>query len=322
MKSLLVLFLTICFAIPILKSQSIELDKQLGISSSKEIEEEMGIYLSPTSAYVGEIGHRLLEKVNHPFSFMFKIVDSPIPNAFALPGGYVYITRGLLALSNSEDELAGVLGHEISHVLERHSIQHIKKSILPALVQVPGKLLGKIDNGYGQLFNAPLSLSSDLYLASYSRGQEYEADDIGTKIAANSGYEPEALAVILSNLGMASEIYTGEKEKRSYFDDHPITSKRIDRIQKISSKITPQIRSKIANSQSDYYAKIEGLLYGDNPDQGVFLENTFLHPVLNISIDFPSGWETINGIKAGWDSTAFFLTSWQQGVETLPCIND
>lgn len=295
MKKILFLYLTISLIPSILKSQSVELDKQLGISSAQQIATDMGIYMLPDSSeYVNEIGNRLLLKVKQPFNFKFNIVDSSIPNAFALPGGYVYVSRGLLALSNSEDELAGVLGHEISHVLERHSVQHLKKSILPALLQVPGNLLGKIDEGFGQLFNAPLSLSSQLYLASYSRGQEYEADDVGTKLAANTGYDPNALAVILQNLGLASEIYTGEKEERSYFDDHPITSKRVDRIYKISAKTTVRAFPKIAESTLDYYKEIEGIIYGDNPKRGIFLNNVFIHPIYKFSFEFPSGWETYN----------------------------
>ncbi len=295
MKKILLLYLTIILSPTILKCQSIELDKQLGISSAKEIERDMGIYVSSNSSeYMNDIGYRLLEKVKQPFNFKFNIVDSPIPNAFALPGGYVYITRGLLALSNSEDELAGVLGHEISHVLERHSVEHIKKSILPALVQIPGNLLGKIDKGFSQLFNAPLSASSKLYLASYSRGQEYEADDVGIKLAANAGYDPIALADILQNLGLASEIYTGEKEERSYFDDHPITSKRVERIHKISMKTTPRSLPKLAKSKIDYYHKIDGVIFGDNPNQGIFFDNVFIHPLYKFLIEFPQGWEAIN----------------------------
>ena len=127
-------------------AQSIELDKELGAENAELVEVLMGIYPDKEmTAYVNAIGTKLLAALDkNPFEFQFHIVDDPIPNAFALPGGYVYVTRGILSLTISEDELACIMGHEIIHVIDRHSIKQMRSSILPNMLELPGAIVGNV----------------------------------------------------------------------------------------------------------------------------------------------------------------------------------
>ena len=290
LKIILILFMPITVV-----AQDINLDIRMGNEAAKQVESQMGLYDAPvTGEYLTDIGNRLTGHVHQPFTFSFKLIDSHVPNAFALPGGHVYITRGLLALVNSEDELGGIIGHEISHVLERHSVKQLEKAMLPALLMVPGTLVGKVSSGLGTLINTPISATSKIFLASYSRKQEKEADRVGAKLASISGYDPFSLAGILGNLNRAVEYSSGEKEKRSYFDDHPMTEDRVQAIEKMASGQPVAMIAPLAPSREAFYGKFEGICYGENPAQGIFRENLFLHPELKIALNFPTGWITIN----------------------------
>ena len=275
-----------------LSAQSISLDKQLGEEGAAQIEQQIGLYEhGSTSEYIDQIGHRLLaELTENPYTFEFHIVNMAEPNAFALPGGHIYVSRGLLPLVNNEDELACVMGHEIIHVMERHSVARMKKGILPAILQLPGQLIG---GSVGGAINAPISFFSDLGLANYSRGQEKDADRIGVRISAGAGYDPTTLAEILSRMTQEVELLTGQTEKKSYLSDHPFTPKRVEYLNKLTSDLKQQPKPNIVEGR-DVLHKLDGLLYGPDPAQGVFNDSLFLHPDLGLSIVFPGGWITAN----------------------------
>jgi predicted Zn-dependent protease len=247
-------------------AQSIELDKKLGAENAELVEVLMGIYPDKEmTAYVNAVGTKLIAALDkNPFEFQFHIVDDPVPNAFALPGGYVYVTRGILSLTTSEDELACIMGHEIIHVIDRHSIKQMRSSILPNMLELPGAIVGNVVNeDLGNLLNAPINTGNRLLLSSYSRKHETASDTKGIELASKAGYDPNAMAAILERLSKAVEILTNEKEKKSYFDSHPYTPDRVDKINKTIPKL----------------------------DQ---TERSFLHPELNFAIVFPEEWETFN----------------------------
>ncbi len=278
--------------------QSIEFDKKIGAENAKIVEVQMGLYNDENmTAYVRTIGDRLVAKIeDNPFEFSFYIVDSPIPNAFALPGGYIYVTRGLLSLINIEDELAGILAHEIIHVTERHSVKQMRGGILPAILELPGNVVGSVvDKDLGNLLNSPLTTSNKLLLASYSRKHETVADMKGMELASKAGYEPMALGDILERLSMVVELLTEQKEQKSYFDSHPYTPKRVEKIEKNSSQLEWTESEKIAE---DFPVPLEGLVFGSNPSKGIFREEVFIHPDLNFTISFPSEWICINQAHA------------------------
>ena len=275
-------------------AQSTELDKKLGAENAELVEVLMGIYPDKEmTAYVNAVGTKLIAALDkNPFEFQFHIVDDPVPNAFALPGGYVYVTRGILSLTTSEDELACIMGHEIIHVTDRHSIKQMRSSILPNMLELPGAIVGNVVNeDLGNLLNAPINTGNRLLLSSYSRKHETASDTKGIELASKAGYDPNAMAAILERLSKAVEILTNEKEKKSYFDSHPYTPDRVDKINKTIPKLDQTERSIIA---ADFPAPLNGLLFGYNPAKGLFKDQKFLHPELNFAIVFPEEWETFN----------------------------
>ena len=285
---LFIAFLNVSFA------QNVDLDKRLGAENAKIVEEQIGLYPDKVlTEYVRSIGKRLEAALDdNPFEFNFYVADDPIPNAFALPGGYVYVTRGILSLVTTEDELAGIMAHEIVHVTERHSIKQMRRSILPNMLELPGDIVGKVVNDdLGTLLNMPVTTSNSLFQASYSRKHETESDKKGIELASKAGYNPAVLADILERLSLAVEVLTNEKEKKSYFDSHPYTPDRVNNITKTSSKLNWEEKTKISE---DFPAPLDGMLYGSSPKKGLFKEQTFIHPNLNFTITFPEDWETTN----------------------------
>ena len=205
-------------------------DIEQGAEVAKLVEQQIGLYPMPqTEAYLREVGGRLVAVVNDPrWKFSFQIVDQQEPNAFAIPGGGIYVSRGLLALIKREDELAGVLAHEIAHVTQRHSAKQQRKGILPGLLSVPGNVVGNVvGENLGALINAPIDTVGGAWLSRYSRGQESESDRIGIRTAAQAGYEPTALADILQRLEQDVASQTGQERRFSIFDSHPMTETRL-----------------------------------------------------------------------------------------------
>lgn len=278
-------------------AQSIELDKFLGEQNAQMVASQMGIYKdADKTAYVRRVGNRLVAALeNSLFEYQFHLIEDPSPNAFALPGGYLYVTTGLIPILESEDELACILSHEIIHSNNRHSIQQLKKSIFPKLLEIPGNLIGVIDADLGALFNTPIETSNSLLFASYGRKSETEADEEGIHLAAKAGYNPNAMITALTRLSKTVEVATQEVERKSYFNDHPYTP---DRTKAIQSQIAELNISKRTSITSNFLKEFEGILFGESPSKGVVKENTFLHPDLDFYIEFPNKW-TIDNQNSG-----------------------
>jgi predicted Zn-dependent protease len=252
------------------------------------------LYSQPEAeAYLQKVGDRLVTIVNDPrWKFSFQIVDQAEPNAFSIPGGAVYVSRGLLALVDREDELACVLAHEIAHVTQRHAAREQRKSFLPRLLELPGNVVGNVvGENLGALINAPIDTVSGAWLSAYSRSQEREADRIGIRTAAQAGYDPMALAEILARLERDVASQTGQERRFSIFDNHPMTKDRMQDIKHRASGLAPAAIPPIAQA---LFAKLDGLWWGENPEGGVFHQNQFLHPISGITITFPAGWKHRN----------------------------
>lgn len=283
-------------AVPTITSCTVSPQQEvsMGAHNATIIEQQVGVERTQQMAeYVSQVGQRLVEQLEHQeFEYHFAVLDDPTPNAFALPGGYIFISRGLLALMNSEDELACVLAHEIIHVSEHHSVKQMKSSILPSLIELPGNIVGGVVNeNLGALINAPISLSNSLFSAKYSRTHESEADRLGIALAAKAGYQPEAMADILARMNDAVEMKMQQKIEKSYFDSHPYTP---DRVATIQDKVPRVQVAEQAPVQVSFVSMLDGLLYGENPAKGVFHQQTFLHPTMDFAIDFPKGWSKDN----------------------------
>ncbi len=269
--------------------QKVEIDKQIGAENAHTVETEMGIYANAKmNAYLDALGQKLVSNLENPlFQYQFKIVPDVSPNAFALPGGYIYITTGIIPLLETEDELACVLGHEIIHSNNRHTIRQAKKSILPKILEIPGNLLGVINKDIGRLVNAPIKATNSLIFASYSRKFETEADDEGVKLAAKTGYDPTQLPKVLTRMNTAIEALTGQKEEKSYFSDHPYTPDRNQNILKQAANVSV---AKEAPVSSNFLMEFDKVQFGSSPATGVVDGNVFMHPDINFYIKFPQNW--------------------------------
>lgn len=299
-RFVLIAILAVWFAGPVqaqLLGSSPQSDIKQGAEIAKQVEQQIGLYSQPKAeAYLSEVGARLVATVNDPrWKFTFHIVDQPEPNAFAIPGGGVYVSRGLLALLEREDELAGVLAHEIAHVTQRHSARQQRKGILPGLLSLPGHVVGGVvSEDLGALINAPIETAGGAWMSHYSRGQESEADRIGIRTAAQAGYAPLALADILNRLEQDVASQTGQAHRFSIFDSHPMTATRMKDIRSRATELTPATKPLIAPYAASLFAKFDGLWWGENPEAGVFQHNQFLQPSIGFTITFPAGWKNQN----------------------------
>ncbi len=272
-------------------------DLEQGAEVAKLVEQQIGLCSFPkTEAYVREVGARLAMVVDDSrWKFSFQIVDQPEPNAFAIPGGGVYVSRGLLALLTREDELAGVLAHEIAHVTQRHSARQQRRGILPGLLSLPGNLVGNvIGENLGAVINAPIDTVGGAWLSRYSRSQESESDRIGIRTAALAGYDPAALADILTRLERDVASQTSQERRFSIFDSHPMTATRLKDIQRRGADLTPAARPHVVEDAAALFARLDGLWWGVNPETGVFHKDQFLQPVLGLTLTFPTGWKHQN----------------------------
>jgi predicted Zn-dependent protease len=280
-------------------------EADLGAEEAKKVEQTMGLVRdAKVDAYVRAIGEKIAAVSNRPEGpWSFLVVDRPEPNAFALPGGYVYVTRGLLTLVNSEDELAGVVGHEIAHVTARHSSKRIGAAVVTApiaiaagiagfAVSIVSPFLGNIVAGTGQV------LTTGLVLAPFSREQEHEADKIGQGLAARAGYDPAGISTFLHTLGREVELESGKQQSFHFFASHPQTPDRVGRTAQRAAQLTPAPARPVARGHSDFLARIEGIVVGEDPAQGIFEESLFLHPEFDLAISFPEGWKTQNAAMA------------------------
>ena len=242
--------------------------------------------------YVDTLGQRLAKVSELPdIKWTFTVLDDPIINAFALPGGFVYISRGLIGLAENEAELAAVLGHEIGHVTGRHTAQRYSKSVLTG---VGATILGIVVGGpAGDIAN----FAGQAYLAGYGRGHEMEADMLGMRYMTKLGYDPKASAAFFEKLAAHSELSSrmkGEEGKQghySIFASHPDTQSRIIESQKIA-KTYPADLTMLR--RSPYLRQIDDLVYGENPKQGVIDGQTFLHPGLRMKFTVPEGFTFTN----------------------------
>ena len=190
--------------------------------------------------YLDALGQRLAkESPRQDVTHQFQVADMAEPNAFALPGGYVYVSRGLLALVNSEDELAGVVGHEIGHVAARHTVQKISKQGPFAVVfGIASGLAGMVVPLAGNIIGGVGDLTQGVLFSPYSRGQETEADRVGQEMAAKAGWDPGALSVVLEYPRTRSRAHEQGARKPGFFDSHPATPDRVKKTAEHAKELT------------------------------------------------------------------------------------
>ena len=278
---------------------SMEKEREVGANEHPKIVERFGgIYQDEDlNFYVARIGAKLAKFSEMPnLEFTFTVLNDEKVNAFALPGGYVYVTRGLLAIVADEAELAGVLAHEIGHITARHSSQRYSATKATNIgIQVLG-VIGSIagaPTGASQL----ASLGGQAALKSYSREQELEADMLGMRYLSRAEYDPSAMTNFFYKLKAHSRLVAdmrGRKNQSEYtgiMSTHPLTSERISKAKKLAFQTKATGKEK---GRDTYSIKIDGLVFGDDPKQGIRRGRTFEHPALGIRFEVPPGFIMFN----------------------------
>jgi predicted Zn-dependent protease len=262
---------------------------QLGRQSAQEVGQQLGLVENQAlQQYVQRIGEELARESERPaLPWTFRVVDDPTPNAFALPGGFIFMTRGMMNLIDSEAELAAVLGHEIGHVTARHSVTQISRGQLAQLGLGVGSIFFP---EAAQTFGGLAQTGMQLLFLSYGRDAERQADELGFRYALRERYEVREMDDVfatLQRLGQAS----GRSTLPSWAASHPSEPERIRSAQARADTVTTR---PLNLRREEYLARIDGLMYGENPRQGFFRDGVFLHPDLRFRIEFPQGWRTQN----------------------------
>ncbi len=267
-------------------------DKRSGQQAHAQIVQQFGGAVEgPLAAYVRTVGLKVaLPAVpgSTPADWTITVLNSPVPNAMATPGGYLYITRGLMGMINSEAELASVLGHEAGHVSGNHSAKRQGRAIVGILGTIlAGAALG--DTG-AQAAN----VASNAFVSGYSRSQEHDADMRGLRYSAAAGYDPRAAAAMLAALERVGTVEGKERLERSgvqsIFATHPVTAERVQRVAAEASRMP----AGGATSREAYLSAIDGMAFGDAVSEGSISGTSFRHADLKLGFEAPAGFTLQN----------------------------
>jgi predicted Zn-dependent protease len=272
---------------------------QVGRQEDVKVRQEYGVFDNKAlQQYVNEVGQRLGKASHRPqLQYSYTVVDSPEINAFALPGGYIYITRGILAYLGSEAELAAVLGHETGHVTARHSVQQISAATAAG---VGATLLGIfVPVLRNQVGDTAINALGNALLSGYGREHELEADKLGAEYLYRTGYDPQAMLTVLDVL-KNQELFDAEvaasegRQPRSYhgvFASHPDADQRLQEVVAEAGKL--QAGSGRVN-QEEYLRMIDNMPFGYSESQGFIRNFVFYHRDLGLALKFPDGWRIAN----------------------------
>lgn len=271
---------------------------QLGRSSDPKIRAQYGVYDdAKLQAYVQRVGEGIAAKSHRPtLIYRFTVLDSPDVNAFALPGGYIYITRGIMAYLNSEAELAAVLGHEVGHVTARHSVRQYSAA-------TAGQLLTSVFLG-SQAAQNLMGVLGQALLSGYGRDQEIEADRLGALYLARSHYDPEAMIDVVGVLKNQEEFEKQQakaegREPRNYhgvFASHPSADQRLQEV--VAEARKDKTSATVRRERDTYLKQIDGMVFGDSAQSGIRKGSTFYHRDMNFAVQFPQGWRLENAPDA------------------------
>ncbi len=260
---------------------------QMGKEGDVQVRAQYGVYNDPQmSQYVQAIGQKLVPHTprrNLPYSFT--VLDSPVVNAFSLPGGPVYVTRGIMAVMDSEAELAGVLGHELGHIEARHAVEQVSQQ---ELFQAGLAIGSAVSPTFARLAGVT-NIGAQLLFLKFSRSDESQADQLGVQYERAAGYDPAALVSFFTSLEKIGDM-SGQAPLPGFLQTHPLTA---DRIKAVDAMLQPGDKS-LAIDKPQYLQRIDGIVYGDDPRQGYIQGNTFYHPALRFEFSFPGGWKAQN----------------------------
>ncbi len=280
-------------------------DKAEGAKAHEQLVPEFGgAVTGPHAQYVEGVGKRIAVQSglsNAQGDFTVTLLNSPVNNAFAIPGGYIYTTRQLVALMNNEAELAGVLGHEVGHVAARHSNKRQSAATKNTIIGVLGTVLSGVllgNSQIGQMLQQGFMQGSQLLTLRYSRKQETESDKLGIQYLRKAGYDPRAMSTVLKSLANQNALdakLMGSSANRvpEWASTHP------DPAGRVKTALAQAGTTVGGNTNRDLFlSKISGLTYGDDPVQGIVEGNEFTHPVEMFYFRAPSGFFLLNGTRA------------------------
>ena len=266
---------------------------QLGQEMDPQVKQEMGVYNDPElQRYVSDVGMRLArasERPNLPWSFT--VVDEPAVNAFALPGGKIYVTRGILAFLHDETQLAGVLGHEIGHVTARHSAQQYTKATSAGV----GLTLLSIFVPEARPFQGVAETALGVMFLKHGRDDELQADRLGVQYTGKTGWNPAGVAGMLRTLARLDEASGSSRGVPNWLSTHPAPADRVAEVQRFIQEHPAVVGTSGTERREDDLSRyVDGIIFGDSPSDGIVRGNQFLHPELRLALTFPQGWEVQN----------------------------
>ena len=282
---------------------------QMGQEGAQAAAQQIGVYAdSALQRYVAALGQNIATHSERPgLPWSFTVADDPVVNAFALPGGPIFITRGILGYMNSEAQLVSVLGHEIGHVTARHSVRQISRQQLLSIGLIGAMVVRPELAQFGDLASQGLGL---LFLK-YGRDDETQADDLGFRYMTSGGYDPREMAEMFRILERTSE---GSERTPEWLSTHPDPGNRVQKTLDRIAAAGPTAGGTKVNREV-FLRHIDGIVYGEDPRNGFFQQQTFLHPALRFRFDFPAGWRTLNqasqvvGVSAQQDAQITLTTA-------------
>ncbi|MXO61481.1 M48 family metalloprotease [Qipengyuania oceanensis] len=292
-------------SIPSASAPITQTEAQQGAEAHPQLLQEFGGAMTGSTAqYVESVGKGIAVQSglgNARDSFTVSLLNSSVNNAFAIPGGYVYTTRQLVGLMNNEAELAGVLGHEVAHVAARHSQRRQAKAQQNSILGAVGAILSGVllgNSGIGQQLGQTFLQGTQLLTLKFSRSQELEADTLGIQYLNKAGYDPRAMATVLQSLAAQNSLDASIQGRNATIPEwastHPDPAGRVrEALQKAQAVGTGGV-----TNRDTFLTRIDGLMYGDDPKQGVIEGQRFIHPDLGFSFSAPNGFYMINGTTA------------------------
>lgn len=279
-------------------------DKKQGSEAHPQLVAEFGgAETGPQASYVESVGKTIAVQSGLSGArddFTVTLLNSSVDNAFAIPGGYVYVTRQLVGLMNNEAELAGVLGHEVGHVAARHAAKRQSAAQKNAIFGALGTILSGVlfgNNALGQLGQQIFSTGSQLLTLKYSRKQETEADNLGIQYLRSAGYDPRAMSTVLKSLAaqnsLDSQLLGANNQVPEWASTHPDPASRVNAaLNRAGANATG------VTNRDTFLTRINGIMYGDDPKQGMVEGRTFTHPEFRLRFEAPNGFYLLNGTRS------------------------
>ncbi len=279
-------------------------DRQQGAEVHPQLIAEFGGNMTgPQATYVETIGRNMAMQTGMSASrndFTVTLLNSSVDNAFAIPGGYIYITRQLVSLMNNEAELGGVLGHEWAHIRQRHAAKRQSAATRNTIIGVLGTVLSGVllgDSQLGRLGQQLFSQGSQMLTLKYSRGQETESDNLGIEYLGKAGYDPRAMSTVLRSLAnqnaLDARLMGSSNRVPEWASTHPDPDKRVD-----AALARAGNTARGVTNRDTFLTRINGIMYGDDPKQGVVEGRSFVHPEFRLAYTAPDGFYMINGTRA------------------------